>query len=595
MEPDQIVPEMPKSEDAQPQVSSPSRRSFLGKAGGLGAAAIAASMVPLEPLLGGKESQADASVINYNGSSRAAACHSYRIAMANNNHLNIAPPPDNGDAARFSDHSGSWSKCLLHDSLGIVNQASWASFINALTSGNYSDFDNIIVGNPGGTNFTATLNGPMGAYAFDLEGIDSHCALIPPSPSTSSAQTAAEEVEHYWGALLRDVPFGQYETSSLAAAAAADLNNMSFLQSSANNYFPYPVTPQNLFRGRPAKNSPAEKGPYVSQFMLQPTFLGAQPLNQMLENFLPGVDFLTDPVEFLRVQNGQKPAFPLKTDPVFRLIRNGRALATYTHVDALHQAYLVAALVLLGIGAPLNPGIPYTRSKTQHGFGTLGGPDVLATIPEVSTRALKASWYHKWIVNLRQRPEDYGALVHAHITNTSPMPQAAGVLHPDVLNSAGLAASYSKFGSYLMPQAFNQGAPGHPCYPAGHGTVGGACITALRFFFDGSQPIRPLLQAVGSDIMMASDDGLTLVPYTGADRDEITIDNELTKLAYNITFGHGIHSGIHFRSSSQYAVLLGEQVGLSVLTDRAQSYFEPFSITITKFDGTKVTINNPGH
>jgi hypothetical protein len=31
---------------------------------------------------------------------------------------------------------------------------------------------------------------------------------------------------------------------------------------------------------------------------------------------------------------------------------------------------------------------------------------------------------------------------------------------------------------------------------------------------------------------------------------------------------------------------------LSVLQDRAKSYSEPFSITITKFDGTKATISN---
>ena len=33
------------------------------------------------------------------------------------------------------------------------------------------DFENIEVGNPGGPGFTGTLNGPMGALAFDLEGV----------------------------------------------------------------------------------------------------------------------------------------------------------------------------------------------------------------------------------------------------------------------------------------------------------------------------------------------------------------------------------------------------------------------------------------
>jgi hypothetical protein len=72
------------------------------------------------------------------------------------------------------------------------------------------------------------------------------------------------------------------------------------------------------------------------------------------------------------------------------------------------------------------------------------------------------------------------------------------------------------------------------------------------------------------------------------------INGELSKLAFNISFGHGIHAGIHFRSSTLQSVLLGEKVALSILQDRAKSYNEPFSITITKFDGTQVTISNPG-
>lgn len=601
---DAITPEVrstevgPSKTKKARQISSSSRRQFIGKIGGAAAAMATVSAIGLTPVLGGKESQAEASVISYSDSTRATASYSYRTSTANNENIDIGVLPDNGDATQFSDHSGSWSKCLLHDSLGIVNASAWTSFVNALTSGRFSDFENILVGNPGGSNPTGTLNGPQGCLAFDLEGLDSHATNIPPAPSVTSAQTAAEEVEHYWGALMRDIPFQEYTNTkykgNYATQACADLNNLSFIKSGANNYFPYPVTPQNLFRGQIVPGDGNVQGPYLSQFLLQPTFFGAQPLNQMLQNFLPGQDFMTDPTEFLRVQNGQVPSYSLKFDNN-HFLRNGRALAAYTHVDALHQAYFVAALVLLGINAPLNPGIPYRSSKTEHGFGTLGGPDVFATIPEVATRALKASWFHKWIVNLRMRPEEYGGLVQAALTNASPMPQAAASLHPDVLNSAGLAASHSKFGSYLLPQAFPEGSPTHPCYPTGHGTVGGACISALKFFFDGSQPIRPLLQAVGSDVMVPNDFGTTLLPYTGSDINSLTIDGELSKLAFNISFGHGIHAGIHFRSSTQFSILLGEQVGISVLQDRAQSYNEPFGVTITKFDGTQTTINNPGN
>jgi len=577
----------------QPKVQSKSRRSFLTRAGGLGAAAVASTLVPLEPLLGGKESRAEAAVISYNDKTRAATSFAYRTATAALEYVDLGKLPDNGDAAAYSDHSGSWSKVLLHDSIGIVNASSWASFTKALASHKFSDFQNIIVGNPGGSGSTAGLNGPQGAFAYDLEGLDPFATNIPAAPTISSNQTAAEQVEHYWGALLRDVTFSQYATSSLAASACADLNNLSFIKSSSNNYFPYPVTPANLFRGQITPGDGNVKGPYLSQFMVQPTYFGSQPLNQVLQDFVPGQNFMTDPTGYLNAQNGIVNQ-SIAIDTVFRFLNSGRSLAAYTHVDALHQAYFVAALILAGIHAPLNPGNPYIGSRSEHGFETLSPVDAFATIPEMATRALKASWFHKWVVNLRPRPEEYGALVYAYLNNLSPMPQAAQHLHSDVLNSQGLAQTLSTFGTSLLPQAFPEGAPGHPCYPTGHGTVAGACIAALKFFFDGSQPIRPLLLAAGSDVMMPSDDGSQLIPYTGSDRDSLTINGELSKLAFNVSFGHGIHAGIHFRSSTQQSILLGEQVGISVLQDRAKGYNEPFTINITKFDGTTVAIKSIG-
>ena len=36
---------------------------------------------------------------------------------------------------------------------------------------------------------------------------------------------------------------------------------------------------------------------------------------------------------------------------------------------------------------------------------------------------------------------------------------------------------HSTYGSFLLPQAFPEGSPTHPCDPTGHGAVGGACIT----------------------------------------------------------------------------------------------------------------------
>ena len=454
---------------------------------------------------------------------------------------------------------------------------------NALTTGSFLDFENIIVGTPGGGP-NSKLNGPQVALAFDLEGLDSHASVIQPAPSVASAQTAAEQVEHYWAALLADVPFTQYATNSLVAQAVTDMNKLSFVRSFANNQFPFPVTAQNLFRGQVFVGDGNVVGPYISQFVLKPTFFGAQQLSQRYQTFLPvgggGSDFMTSVSAYQSVQNGGpsgSPAF----DPTFRFERNGRDLAAYTRVDVLYQAYFVAFLVLAGLGAPPNPGNPYIGSNTEKAFATLGGPDAAGTIAEMATRALKASWFHKWIKDLRMRPEEYGALVQANLTNTTPVPQAAVALHKDVLKSAALPIIFSTYGTYLLPQAFPEGSPTHPCYPTGHGTVGGACCTLLKFFFDGSFVIP-------SPVMPASD-GLSLVPFSGP---QLTVDGELSKLAFNISFGHGIHAGIHFRSSTYWSILLGEQVALSILRDRARSYNEPFTVNITKFDGTTATITN---
>ena len=199
------------------QLADRSRRSFLGRAGGLTAMAMAAGMVPLEPLLGGKATHAEASDITYSESNRSNNAFNFRKQEAQAEKISPPVAPDNGDFALYTDHSGSWSKTLQHDNLGIVNQSSFTSFVNALTSGKFADFQNILVGNPGGTNGNAQLNGPQTSLAYDLEGLDSHATVIDPSPTTASAQTADEQVEHYWAALLRDVNFTDYDGNATVA------------------------------------------------------------------------------------------------------------------------------------------------------------------------------------------------------------------------------------------------------------------------------------------------------------------------------------------------------------------------------------------
>ena len=559
-----------------PQGSS--RRRFFGQAGGV--AALAAGAVKAASAAATSRGPIETAVTVPPGieNKRLAAAFNMRVAAATNDLL--VPPAknvNNGDDARYPDKGGTFTKGLPHDNFGRVDQAAYRSLKTALASGKFSDFENIVMGG------TRTLNGPQGGLAFDMEGLDNSqfgMPIVPPAPAIASDQTATELLEHYWASLLRDVAFTDYDSSPLAAQAAAELSGLPAYLGPRNGGGQ--VSTDLLFRGIFQGET---LGPYVSQFLITPTFLGAQPISQQMVSYLPNIDYMTSFTDWLTVQNGNYTGLENQTDPVLRHRRIGRDLAAFTHVDVLYQAYFTTLLVLTSLGAPFNPGNPYVGSKCENGFGTFGAPDFAGTLTEVATRALNAVWYQKWFVHLRPRPEATGGLVHLVKTGQG---GATDVKPSDVvLNSVGLQQSYAKYGTWLLSQAFPEGSPMHPAYPTGHGTVGGACITMLKFFFDGDfaipNPVAP------------TSDGLSLVPYTGSDAGQLTVNGELNKLGHNITFGHGIHAGIHWRSDSDMALLLGEAVALSFLKDRAKIYNEPFTVRLTKFDGTIATISNQGN
>jgi hypothetical protein len=202
----------------------------------------------------------------------------------------------------------------------------------------------------------------------------------------------------------------------------------------------------------------------------------------------------------------------------------------------------------------------------------------------VAGEALKAVWYQKWWVHLRHRPESGGGIVHLMKTGQGGTIQ--GHVSDTVLNSQAVQRSFTANNSYFLSQAFPEGSPTHPAYPTGHGTVAGACITILKFFFDGDFAI--------SNPLVPSSNGTSVGPYTAPSGEPpLAVNGELNKLAHNISFGHGIHSGIHWRSDTDTSIELGEAVALSFLRDRARTYNEQFSISLTKVDGTTVTISNP--
>ena len=554
------------------------RRKFLSGIRVAATTVAAIGAIGMEPLLRGKESITQAqrdSSDGLTGEPRAEKAEDIRIVSARQERAVPLPHhPTNGDVVRYPDLANTYTKALPHDSFGRVDLNAFASLTHALSTGNHADFEKIIMGG------TRTLNGPQGGFAFDLEGTDAYqfgAPLVPAAPTLASDLTGVEMLEHYWGALLRDVPFTQYGNNALVALAALEISGIAAYQGPRNATGQ--VTTSLLFRG----GFPGETlGPHISQLFLIPTALGAQPISQQQVTYVPGVDYMTNFSEWLTVQNGNLTGHQNQAESQLQYLHDGRGLAAWTHVDVLYQAYFVAFLVLTSIGAPLNPGNPYLGSTTENGFGTFGAPDFASTLAEVATRALKAVWYQKWQVHLRARPEAVGGIVH--LLKTGQGANTTGRLSNVLMNSRGLQLSFNQYGTWLLSQAFPEGSPTHPSYPTGHGTVAGACITVLKFFFDGNFVIP--------DPVVSSDDGLTLLPYIGSDAGQLTINGELNKLGHNVSFGHGIHAGIHWRSDTDISLLLGEAVALSILRDRARTYNERFAVSLTKFDGTVATITN---
>ncbi|HEY9656816.1 MAG TPA: vanadium-dependent haloperoxidase, partial [Allocoleopsis sp.] len=233
-------------------------------------------------------------------------------------------------------------------------------------------------------------------------------------------------------------------------------------------------------------------------------------------------------------------------------------------------------MVVGGIGAPFSPTNPYVTSKTQTGgSSTFGLPYVQGLLPSTTSRAIRVAYWQKFYVHRHLRPEAYGGLVHHTIANRVDYP-----IHSQVLNSVALSRSFSKFGTYLLPQAFPEGAPIHSSYPGGAAVIAGSNATLLKALFDENFVIP-------NPVVPDPNDPTKVIPYEGH---PLTVGGELNKLAVNYAFGRNA-SGIHWRSDAAASLALGEAIAISLLKDEQVTFRENFSgFTFTKFDGTTITI-----
>ena len=563
-------------------VNSLGRREFISNVGIMTTATLAASVIGMSSISGTLIDGAEAAEVGPLNSvqRRRQAFRVRRRAALFQKKLPLPDHPCNGDEALYPNKIGNYTKGLPHNSLGEVDVHAYDALLNALSSGNPNDFESVPISGD------IKLKNPHSGLGFELIGADSHHLGMPPAPSFDSAEEAAEIAELYWMALARDVHFSDYETNQLTNDAADDLTTFSDFKGPKVSAR---VTTGTLFR---ADIPGVLVGPFLSQFLLKTIPAGPMVLEPRIRTLLP-VDYIVSYDEWLSVQNGLLPANALSSDvydPIHRFLRNGRDLAENQHWDWPAQAAVNALLIVFGlegkspaeiflanIGVPYNSGNPYLASPTQAGFVTFHIVDIVRRVVEAMNSALKAAWYQKWFVHRRLRPEAFGGRIHNDLMGVADYP-----INENILNSPVLDVVFDANGSFLLPQAFPEGAPCHPAYPSGHATWAGAAITVLKAFFDGSTIIP--------DPLVVSADGLSLIPYTGPGFDQLTIGGELNKLAWNIAMGRNF-AGIHWRTDAMEGLKLGEAVAIRLMQDLSSTYSEEFGgFTFTNFDGTTVTV-----
>lgn len=545
----------------RPSRNGVTRRHFLGATA---SAAVASSLAGQTVITSAEKKETKTSTTTTPETKRDRASQAYEIRLnAADYERKLAHEEHacNGDDDRYENRWASFTKALPHDELGHVTPSAYRAYLDALEHGDPEEMEKIPLGG------YMKLANPHAALAFDLMGPDAGHLTCPAPPRMDSEERAAELIELYWHALLRDVPFTEWTTNPLVQRACTELSALPKFSGPRRGG---KVTPETLFRGG---SRGAFIGPYLSQFLIRDIPFGATKIPQKYRVAVPGKDYLTTFDDWRAMQNGGLAPSTAFADGM-KHMTTPRILTEYLHRDFTYQAFLSAALMLLKISAPLDGGIPYQYSINQGGFVTFGAADVLHYVAAAANCSLKPTWYQKWLVHRTGRPEEIAGRVHCQMEKKAKYP-----LHASLFSSDAVAETKKRFHTALLPQAYPEGAPTHPSFPAGHAVIAGACVTVLKAWFSENWVLPTTF--------VPNAEGTALGPYSGPD---LTVGGELDKLAENIAIGRN-WAGVHWRSDGIAGIRFGEAFAINFLREMKMTSRELFNgFSLTKFDGTQITV-----
>ena len=452
----------------------------------------------------------------------------------------------------------SFTKGLRHDTTtGLIEQrADFEAFRQAIDTAEIEPFTTRVRVRTDPNRDRRMWEAPTAGVVFELEGPDAQAVTMPPAPELGSDELSFEMAEVYELALVRDVPFEQFQRgdSPDLLPSINRLNDMAYIQNAVERG-EFSGRPRSVGRPRDRLNrqvvfrgaSPGvTEGPYLSAFMLMGNddrtnsrnaldgqiVFGAQSIDQRVPMAPVGDDYMVDWNDYLDVQEGFRvtasdgsSSGQALLGQTRRFIHTPRDLATYVHFDALYQAYLNACLILLSNGTPFDPAFNNlsgpgsfeylvnaatgdVKQTNAGGFALYGGPHILTLVTEVATRALKAVRFQKFNNHIRLRPEALAARLEAAEAIEQAHPDVQGLLTQTLedleptatairAHNNALPASQNSADTILLPMAFAEGSPMHPAYGAGHATVAGACVTILKAFFDTSAVLVDLDGSIG--------------------------------------------------------------------------------------------------